>query len=38
MQHGLKTYLRLSDKRRGLLIHFGAELFKDGVVLGLPDS
>ena len=37
----LKTYLRLSGKRLGLLINFGTELFKDGVtrvVLGLPDS
>ena len=37
----LKTYLRLSGKRLGLLINFGTELFKDGVarvVLGLPES
>jgi GxxExxY protein len=36
----LKTYLRLSDKRLGLLINFGTELFKDGVsrvVLGLTE-
>lgn len=36
----LKTYLRLSGKRLGLLINFGAELFKQGVsrvVLGLPE-
>jgi GxxExxY protein len=36
----LKTYLRLSDKRLGLLINFGTELFKEGVsrvVLGLPE-
>lgn len=37
----LKTYLKLSSKRLGLLINFGAPLIKDGihrVVLGLPDS
>lgn len=37
----LKTYLRLTGKRLGLLINFGSELFKDGVsrvVLGLPES
>ncbi len=37
----LKTYLKLSGKRLGLLINFGAPLIKDGihrVVLGLPDS
>lgn len=37
----LKTYLKLSRKRLGLLINFGAPLIKDGihqVVLGLPDS
>src|SRR5579859_16713 len=37
----LKTYLRLSGKRLGLLINFGTELFKDGVsrvVLGLPET
>jgi GxxExxY protein len=36
----LKTYLRLSGKRLGLLINFGTELFKDGVsrvVLGLSE-
>jgi GxxExxY protein len=27
----LLTYLRLADKRLGLLINFGAELLKDGV-------
>jgi GxxExxY protein len=27
----LLTYLRLTDKRLGLLINFGSELFKDGV-------
>jgi GxxExxY protein len=35
------TYLRLADKRLGLLINFGAALFKDGVtrvVNGLPDE
>jgi hypothetical protein len=34
------TYLRLADKRLGLLINFGAPLIKDGisrVVNGLPD-
>lgn len=37
----LKTYLKLTGKRLGLLINFGAPLIKDGihrVVLGLPDS
>jgi GxxExxY protein len=37
----LKSYLRLSGKRLGLLINFGTELFKDGVsrvVLGLPEA
>ena len=37
----LKTYLKLTDKRLGLLINFGSPLIKDGihrVVLGLPDS
>jgi len=37
----LKTYLKLSGKRLGLLINFGAPLIKDGihrVVLGLPDA
>lgn len=37
----LKTYLKLSGKRLGLLINFGAPLIKDGVHrvgLGLPDS
>ena len=35
------TYLRLMDKRLGLLINFGAPLFKDGVVRlvnGLPEG
>ena len=27
----LLTYLRLADKRLGYLIHFGAELIKDGI-------
>lgn len=37
----LKTYLKLTGKRLGLVINFGAPLIKDGiarVVLGLPDS
>ena len=37
----LLTYLRLADKRLGLLINFGAELIRDGitrVVNGLADS
>ena len=37
----LKTYLKLTGKRLGLLINFGSPLIKDGihrVVLGLPDS
>jgi GxxExxY protein len=36
----LLTYLRLADKRLGLLINFSSELFKDGVsrvVNGLPE-
>lgn len=36
----LLTYLRLADKRVGLLINFGEELLKDGVVRvvnGLPE-
>ncbi len=36
----LLTYLRLADRRLGLLINFGAELIKDGisrVVNGLDD-
>ena len=36
----LKTYLKLADKRLGLLINFGAELIKDGisrVANGMPD-
>ena len=27
----LLTYLRLADKRLGLLVNFGAELIKDGI-------
>ena len=37
----VKTYLKLSGKRLGLLINFGSALFKEGVsrvVLGLPES
>ena len=37
----LLTYLRLMDKRLGLLINFGEELIKDGirrVVNGLPEN
>ena len=37
----LKTYLKLTGKRLGLLVNFGAPLIKDGihrVVLGLPES
>jgi GxxExxY protein len=37
----LKTYLKLTGKRLGLLINFGAPLIKDGierVALGLPDA
>lgn len=37
----LLTYLRLAEKRLGLLINFGEELIKDGVsrvVNGLPDN
>ncbi len=37
----LKTYLKLTGLRLGLLINFGSPLIKDGihrVVLGLPDS
>jgi GxxExxY protein len=37
----LLTYLRLADKRLGLLINFGEELIKTGisrVVNGLPDD
>ncbi len=36
----LKTYLKLADKRLGLLINFGAALIKDGVFRvanGMPD-
>lgn len=36
----LLTYLRLADKRLGLLIDFGGELIKDGItriVKGLPE-
>jgi len=37
----LLTYLRLSDKRLGLLINFGSALIKDGIVRivnGLPET
>jgi GxxExxY protein len=37
----LLTYLRLADKRLGLLINFGEEMIKDGisrVVNGLPEK
>ncbi len=37
----LLTYLRLADKRLGLLINFGDQLIRDGihrVVNGLPDD
>jgi GxxExxY protein len=37
----LKTYLKLSGKRLGLLINFGMELFKNGVsrvAVGLPEE
>jgi GxxExxY protein len=37
----LLTYLRLTDKKLGLLINFGAELIRDGisrVVNGLPET
>ncbi len=37
----LLTYLRILDKRLGLLINFGAELMRDGitrVVNGLPED
>jgi GxxExxY protein len=37
----VKTYLKLTGKRLGLLINFGAPLIKDGthrIVLGLSDS
>jgi len=40
-QKQLHTYLRLSDKRLGLLLNFGAELMKHGikrVVNGLPEN
>jgi GxxExxY protein len=36
----LKTYLKIADKRLGLLINFGAELIKDGisrVANGMPE-
>ena len=36
----LKTYLKLADKRLGLLINFGAVLIKDGisrVANGMPE-
>ena len=37
----LRTYLRLMDRRLGLLINFGAALIKDGIVRvvnGLPEE
>lgn len=37
----LTTYLRLTGKRLGLLINFGEELIKDGIIRivnGLPDE
>ncbi|MBE7557633.1 GxxExxY protein [bacterium] len=37
----LLTYLRLSDKKVGLLINFGSSLLKDGIIRmvnGLPES
>lgn len=37
----LFTYLKLADKRLGLLLNFGAELMKDGIkriANGMPDS
>jgi len=37
----LLTYLRLADKRLGLLINFGAEVIRDGIsriVNGLPED
>ena len=37
----LKTYLKLANKRLGLLVNFGAPLIKDGisrVALGLPED
>ena len=37
----LKTYLKLTGKRLGLLVNFGAPLIKDGihrVVFGFPES
>ncbi len=36
----LKTYLKIADRRLGLLINFGAELIKDGisrVANGMPE-
>lgn len=36
----VKTYLKIADKRLGLLINFGAELIKDGisrVANGMPE-
>lgn len=35
------TYIRLADKKLGLILNFGAELLKDGIsriVNGLPDE
>jgi GxxExxY protein len=37
----LQTYLRLSDKKLGLLLNFGAPLMRDGIVRAvnnLPES
>lgn len=37
----LKTYLKLANKRLGLLVNFGSPLIKDGisrVALGLPED
>jgi hypothetical protein len=41
MKHGLLTYLRLANKRLGLLINFNAALIKDGItriVSGLEEE